>query len=156
AGERMEVAHLGWHGIEGDRRLALRRTEDRGGFPWLTATKLPDLLLFTPLRCEDGEDLPTHVRTPEGKELAVFDPELAVEIERRHGAPVHMMHLRSGIFDEASVSVIASDTIREVGRLAGIDPDVRRFRPNIVAHLLRPHPFQEDEWLHGVLWFGKP
>jgi uncharacterized protein YcbX len=158
AGERVEVAHLGWHGIEGDRRLALRRTQERSGFPWLTASKLPDLLRFTPLRHEDGvpEHLPTHVRTPEGKELAVFGEELAAEIERRHGAPVQMMHLRDGIFDEASVSVIAADTVRKIGSLAGRGPDVRRFRPNIVVRLLRPNPFQEDEWLGGVLLFGEP
>jgi uncharacterized protein YcbX len=32
---------------------------------------------------------------------------------------------------------------------------VRRFRPNVVARLLRPAPFQEDEWLGGVLSFGE-
>lgn len=158
AGERMEVADMGWHGIDGDRRLALRRTQERSGFPWLSASKLPDLLRFTPLRHEDGVpgDLPTHVRTPEGNELAVFGEELAAEIERRHGAPVQMTHLRGGIFDDASVSVIAADTVREIGRLAGRGLDVRRFRPNIVVRLLRPNPFQEDEWLGGVLSFGKP
>jgi uncharacterized protein YcbX len=158
AGERVEVADLGWHGIEGDRRLALRRTQDRSGFPWLTASKLPELLLYTPLRHEDGVqgDLPTHVRTPESKELAVFGEELAVEIERRHGAPVQMMHLRAGIFDDASVSVIATDTIREIGRLAERELDVRRFRPNIVVRLMQPNSFQEDEWLGGVLLFGEP
>lgn len=36
-GERIEVANLGWHGIDGDRRLAFRRMDDRGGFPWLSA-----------------------------------------------------------------------------------------------------------------------
>ena len=158
AGERVEVANMGWHGIDGDRRLALRRTQERSGFPWLTASKLSDLLLFTPLRHEDGVqgDLPTHVRTPEGKELAVFGEELAAEIERRHGAPVQMMHLRDGIFDEASVSVISADTVREIGRLAGRGLDVRRFRPNIVVRPLRPNPFQEDKWLGGVLLFGEP
>ena len=158
AGERVEVADVGWHGIDGDRRLALRRTEERSGFPWLTASKLPDLLLFAPFRHEDGVqgDLPTHVRTPEGKELAVFGEELAAEIERRHGAPVQMMHLRDGIFDEASVSVISADTVREIGRLAGRGLDVRRFRPNIVVRPLRPNPFQEDKWLGGVLLFGEP
>jgi uncharacterized protein YcbX len=158
AGERVEVAHMGWQGIDGDRRLALRRTGERSGFPWLTATKLPELILFTPIRQEDGVpgDLPTHVRTPEGKELPIFGEELAAEIERRHRAPVQMMHLRGGIFDEASVSVIATDTIREIGRMAGIDPDVRRFRPNILVRLLRPNPFEEDRWLGGVLSFGEP
>ncbi len=158
AGERVEVADMGWHGIDGDRRLALRRTQERSGFPWLTATKLPDLLLFTPLRHEDDVegDLPTHVRTPEGKEMAVFGEELAAEIERRHKAPVQMMHLRGGIFDEASVSVIAAETVREIGTLAGRALDVRRFRPNIVVRLLRPNPFEEDKWLGGVLLFGEP
>src|SRR4051794_32133134 len=86
AGERVESANLGWHGIEGDRRLALRRTQDRSGFPWLSATRLPELLLFTPVTNGNGEgDLPTHVRAPEGKEMAVFGSELAEEIERRHG-----------------------------------------------------------------------
>ena len=53
-GERLEVAELGWHGLDGDRRLAIRRMDDRSGFPWLTAGKLPDLLLFAPQRREDG------------------------------------------------------------------------------------------------------
>src|SRR5512141_2405965 len=156
-GERLEVAELGWHGLEGDRRLAIRRMDDRSGFPWLTACRLPDLLLFAPRRREDGAqgDLPTHVRTPDGEEMPVFGEDLAAEIGRRYGAPVEMMQLRHGIFDEASISVIASDTVREIGRLAGLSLDVRRFRPNILVRLPRSVPFQEDEWLGGVLSFGE-
>jgi uncharacterized protein YcbX len=156
-GERLEAADVGWYGLEGDRRLALRRMDDRSGMPWLTASKLPDLLLFAPHRRDDGAqgDLPTHVRTPDGQEMPVFGEDLATEVGRRHGAPVQMMQLRHGIFDEASLSVIASDTVREIGRLAGRSPDVRRFRPNVVVRLLQPSPFQEDEWLGGVLSFGE-
>jgi uncharacterized protein YcbX len=156
-GERLEVAELGWHGLDGDRRLAFRRMDDRSGFPWLTAGKLPDLVRFAPFRRESDPpgELPTHVRTPEGEELPVFGEDLATEIGRRYGAPVQMMQLKHGIFDEASISVIALDTVREIGRLAGLPPDVRRFRPNVVVRLLRPAPFQEDEWLDGVLSFGK-
>jgi len=156
-GERLEVANLGWHGLDGDRRLAFRRMDDRSGMPWLTASKLPDLLLFAPHHREDGAqgDLPTHIRTPDGEELPVFGEELAAEVGHRYGAPVEMMQLRRGIFDEASISVIASDTIREIGRLAGRSLDMRRFRPNVVVRLLRSVPFQEDEWLDGVLSFGE-
>jgi uncharacterized protein YcbX len=156
-GERLEAANLGWHGIDGDRRLAFRRIDDRSGFPWLAATKLPDLLLFAPRRREDGAqgDVPTHIRTPDCEELAVFGEDLAREVGRRYGAPVQMMQLNHGIFDEASISVIAYDTVREICRLAGRSPDVRRFRPNIVLRSLRPVPFQEDEWLGGVLSFGE-
>jgi len=156
-GERLDVAKLGWHGIDGDRRLAFRRIDNRSGFPWLTASKLPDLLLFAPHRREDGAqgDLPTHVRTPNGEEMPVFGEDLATEVGRRYGVPVQMMQLNHGIFDEASISVIAFDTVREIGRLAGRSLDVRRFRPNVVVRLLRSVPFQEDEWLGGVLSFGE-
>jgi len=156
-GEQLEAATLGWHGIEGDRRLAFRRVDERGGFPWLTAGKLPDLISYTPLTCENGngEVLPTHVRTPEGKELPVFGEDLATEVGRRYGAPVQMMHLKHGVFDEASVSVISSATAGEICRLAGKNTDVRRFRPNIVVRSTRALPFEEDEWLGGVLTFGE-
>ena len=156
-GERLEVAQLGWHGLDGDRRLALRRIDDRSGFPWLTAGKLPDLVRFAPHRREDGAqgDLPTHVRTPEGEDMPVFGEDLAKEIGRRYGAPVQMMRLNHGVFDEASVSVIASDTVREIGRLAGRSADVRRFRPNVVVRLRRPAAFREDEWVGGALSFGE-
>jgi uncharacterized protein YcbX len=157
SGERLEVADLGWHGLEGDRRLAFRRTEDRGGFPFLTAGKLPELILFAPQRRGPvaGESLPTHVRTPEGDELEVFGQALATEVGRRHGSPVQMMHLKHGIFDEASVSVITSATVDEIGKLAAQPPDVRRFRPNILITSLRSVPFEEDEWVGGVLSFGE-
>lgn len=156
AGERLDDARLGWHGIDGDRRLAVRRTRNRSGFPWLSASKLPDLLRFIPLR-HDGasrDDLPTHVRTPEGHELAVFGEELSAELERRHGAPLELMHMRAGVFDEANVSVITTETVRAIGETAGVDTDVRRFRPNIVVRLLRPVPFEEDRWPGHVLVFG--
>jgi MOSC domain-containing protein len=90
-----------------------------------------------------------------GEEMPVFGEDLAKEVGRRYGAPVQMMQLRHGIFDEASISVIASDTVREIGRLARRSLDIRRFRPNVVVRLLRSVPFQEDEWLGGVLSFGE-
>ena len=153
-GEPLEAANQGWHGLEGDRRLAFRRLDDRSGFPWLTAGKLPDLVLFTPQPREDAADLPTHIRTPDGTVLPVFGDALAAEVASRLGAPVEMMHFKHGIFDDATISVIASATVNEISRLADQPPDVRRFRPNIVVRLLRPAPFQEDQWLSSVLSFG--
>ncbi len=157
SGEALEVADLGWHGLDGDRRLAFRRVDDRSGFPWLTATKLPELILFAPQRRGAAVvgDLPTHVRTPGGEELAVFGQELATEVARRHGSPVEMTHLNRGIFDEASVSVITSATVDEIGRLSAQRLDVRRFRPNVLIATLRSVPFGEDEWVGGVLSFGE-
>lgn len=156
-GEPLDSAALGWHGLEGDRRLAFRRLGERGEFPWLIASKLPELLRFSPQRREDGNRgaLPTHVRTPEGDLLPLFGEALAAEVGRRHGAPVEMTQLKHGIFDEASISVIASETVREIGRLAGRSADIRRFRPNVVVRSTRAVPFEEDQWLGGVLTFGE-
>ena len=39
--------------------------------------------------------------------MPVFGEDLATEVGRRYGAPVQMMQLKHGIFDEASISVIA-------------------------------------------------
>lgn len=156
AGEPLDFANLGWHGLEGDRRLALQRVGDHSGFPWLNASKLPDLVGFVPLRIGEGAQggIPTHVRIPDGKEVPVFGEELAADVERRYGAPVQMMQLDHGIFDDATISIIADDTVREIARLAGVDADVRRFRPNILVRLQRPVPFQEDDWLGAELSFG--
>jgi MOSC domain-containing protein len=148
-GEQLAAATLGWHGLEGDRRLAFRRLDERGGFPWLSASRLPDLIRFTPQRRDDGdggngEGLPTHVLTPEGETMPLFGDALAAEVGRRHGAPVQMMQFRHGIFDDASISVITDHTVHEIGRLSGrtvaVDFDVRRFRPNILVQSTRAVP----------------
>jgi len=155
-GEPLEEANLGWHGLEGDRRMAFRRLDNHSEFPWLSASKLPDLLRFAPHR-EDGAQgiLPTHIRTPDGEALPVFSEALDAEVARRYGAPVQMMQLKHGIFDEASISVIALDTVHEISRLAAQTPDVRRFRPNVVVRSLGAVPFQEDNWVGSVLSFGE-
>jgi len=82
AGELLEAARLGWHGLEGDRRFAFRRLGDRSGFPWLTASKLPELILYKPfgLDTNTAEQLPTHVRTPDGKQFELQSSELREEI----------------------------------------------------------------------------
>jgi uncharacterized protein YcbX len=136
--------------------MALRRVEDQGGFPWLTAGKLPALIDYTPVRRVDvGDDaLPTHVRTPDGAELEIFGEALAADVRARHGAAVQMTHLKHGIFDDATVSVIAAGTVDELGRLSGHPADVRRFRPNILVRTTTATPFEEDGWVGGVLTFG--
>jgi uncharacterized protein YcbX len=48
AGEALERAEIGWHGVEGDRRFAFRRVDNTSGFPWLTAGRLPELLRYRP------------------------------------------------------------------------------------------------------------
>lgn len=155
-GETLSQAELGWHGLTGDRRLAFRKLSDQGGFPWLTASRIPELLAYVPVPQPGAaaESLPSHIRTPDGKELALFGPELAAEVEARFGSPIAMTHLDHGIFDEASVSAITTATVQELAKLAGHRPDVRRFRPNIQLDTDCKLPFAEDAWVGGVLSFG--
>ena len=79
AAVRLDVATVGWHGLEGDRRFALRKLTDQGGFPWLTASRLPELLLYHPIGCQDNtaEPLPSHVRTPAGNKFELTGQHLA-------------------------------------------------------------------------------
>jgi uncharacterized protein YcbX len=164
AGELLDVARLSWHGIEGDRRLAFRRLNDKSGFPWLTASKLPQLLLYKPLRLDsnanskNGELLPTHVRTPDGKEYELRSDELREEVSSRYGSDVELMNLKHGIFDESPISVIGLGTVHSVGRESGrgVDLcDLRRFRPNVVIETNSAEPFAEDEWVGRTLLFGE-
>jgi uncharacterized protein len=156
AGIPAESAVLGWHGLDGDRRFAFRRLGDDGGFPWLSASRLPDLILYHPVGLADGggEPLPTHVRTPAGSHVELAGAELKAELEERLGSGVEVMRFKHGIFDEAPVSVIALATIAGIGREAGLELDRRRFRANVFVETERTEPFLEDEWVGGMLVFG--
>jgi uncharacterized protein YcbX len=153
AGEETRVASLGWHGLEGDRRYAFRRVADPGGFPWLTASRLPELLLFKPLNGMANAS-PAQVRTPEGRELELCGEELRAEISHRHGAEVQLMQFKHGIFDEASISIISLATIRRLEQEAGRPLEIQRFRPNLVIETVSDEPFGEDNWVGKSLVFG--
>jgi hypothetical protein len=129
---------------------------DAGGFPWLSASRLPELLLYEPGGLDEsgGEPLPTHVRMPGGPRVALRSAELAAEIGARFGGAVELMQLRHGVFDEATVSVIAVATIEGIAREAGRALDRRRFRANVVLETDGGEPFLEDAWVGGTLVFG--
>jgi uncharacterized protein len=156
AGVPAESAYLGWHGVAGDRRFAFRKIGDASGFPWLTASRVPELLLYHPAGLTEtaGEPLPTHVRTPSGTELELRGDELRTEIGERFGGPVEMMMLKHGIFDDAAVSVISTATIGRIGQEAGVELDRRRMRANVLLDLEDPAAFLEDQWPGGTLVFG--
>lgn len=157
AGIKADSAVLGWHGLAGDRRFAFRRLTDRSNFPWLTASRLPELLLYQPTNLNDqnGEPLPTQVRAPSGSLLEIMGPELNAEVSQQFGSGVELMQLKHGVFDEAAVSIISLATMEGIGRVAGMDLDRRRFRPNIILETERQDAFLEDEWVGRQLTFGE-
>ena len=152
AGTPLQSADLGWHGIEGDRRFAFRRIGDNSNFPWLSASRLPDLVRYQPIASSDHTF--TSVRTPSGAEVALRGAELQAEIGERFGSPVELMELKHGIFDDASISVISLTTIAAIGREAGTELDRRRMRANIVLETDDLTPFHEDNWVGATLVLG--
>ena len=156
AGTKTESAFLGWHGLDGDRRFAFRRMGDDSGFPWLSASRVAELILYHAVGLDEstGEPLPTHVRTPSGKQLDLRSVELQREIAGHLGGNVELMMLKHGIFDDSPVSVMSLATIAGIGDEAGVDLDRRRFRANIVLETRDSKPFLEDGWVGGTLMFG--
>ncbi|GAB4579392.1 MAG: MOSC domain-containing protein [Anaerolineales bacterium] len=155
AGIPTNSAFLGWHGLQGDRRFAYRRINDKSDFPWLTASRLPELLLYEPLVDANAEEpLPTHIRTPEGAILPLESIALQNSIAEKLGNPVELMKLKQGIFDEATVSVINLPTIAAIAREAKQNLDPRRFRANIIIATDTPTPFIEDNWIGRKIVFG--
>jgi uncharacterized protein len=156
AGVSLNSSELGWHGLVGDRRLAFRRIGEANGFPWLTASKLRELVLFkpfTPNEVGTGEVpiLPTHILTPDGNTVELFSEELRSDISRRFKAEVELMHLKHGIFDEAPLSLISHTTMNAIQQ----DIDIRRFRPNIVIETIDKQPFIEDYWVGKNIVIGE-
>src|SRR5687768_13020375 len=82
AGTSMESAFLDWHGLLGDRRFAFRRLDTNSGSPWLTASRLPQLILYWPCGFKQsfGEPQPTHVLTPSGDCFELLSEELNREV----------------------------------------------------------------------------
>jgi uncharacterized protein YcbX len=156
AGEPLSSAALGWHGFMGDRRFAFIRVGNQTGFPWLTGVKHPQLIGYVPFSRNPGEaaGLPTHVRTPEGRELELRGEALEEELSNAYGSRLELMRLDHGVFDEATVSVINQSTISAVEQETGITLDVRRFRPNVVVETSEPKPFEEDDWVGKIIHFG--
>lgn len=156
AGIPLESSLAGWHGLQGDRRFAFRRLNDNNGFPWLSASRLPELLLYRPFGLDERfeEPLPTHVRTPEGVNHTIESAELQNSVAEKYGAPLELMRFKHGIFDDGIVSVINMATMSAICAAAGHEVDSRRFRANIVLTTDSTEPFVEDGWVGGTLVFG--
>ncbi|MGH1365627.1 MAG: MOSC domain-containing protein [Calditrichia bacterium] len=154
AGIEMDEALLGWHGLTGDRRFGVRKVDKAGDFPWLTAGRMPELLLYKSVEF-DANLLPKKVQTPSGELLDITSKELRAEIHRQSGHQVELMALKHGIFDDAVISLIASATAAHVCSEAGVSADSRRFRANIEISCDQPSPFAEDDWVGSVISFGE-
>jgi uncharacterized protein YcbX len=153
APEPLDSVEVSWHGLAGDRRWAfIRDGQVRSDFPWLTARERADLLHHEPsfTSPESPDSSPTIVRTPGGTEYDVTDPALAALF----GDGVRLIKQNRGVFDTMPLSLITTQTIGALTRLAGRDLDVQRFRPNLVVDVGVDADFPEDTWVGSVIAAG--
>ena len=152
AAEGVADVEVSWHGLAGDRRWAfLRPGHERDSFPWLTIRDRPEMCHYRP--CFADPDRPeaslTLVRTPAGAELDVADPALAAEL----GPGVRVIKLGRGAFDTMPLSLLTTQTLAGLGRLAGASLVAGRFRPNLLVDAPGCE-FPEDAWVGRVLRVG--
>jgi len=151
--EDLQTAAVSWHGFAGDRRWAfIRPNAERSGFPWLTIREKPDLWHYQP-RFQDPNDVEgskTLVRTPDGNEFEVADPELA----QRLGEGVRVIKQYSGVFDTFPISLLSIQSVGSLSKLVSAPLSALRFRPNILIDCSESDPFPEDAWGGAILNIG--
>jgi uncharacterized protein len=161
-GEMLPEAHGYWHGLDGDRRYAFVRADNRSGFPWLTGRELPQLLQYTPRYAQPDavDDSLVEVETPDGRILPITAAELNQELADAYGKPVNLIKIGRGAFDSQVISVMSTATVAALGEMIGtavggkISP--LRFRQNIIIEPFDQQPFVEEKWLDSSLLFGSP
>jgi uncharacterized protein len=153
AGEELAEADLGWNGLDGDRRWAFVRPDQRGnGFPWLTVRQQPRMLHFRPALTapERPERSGVRVTTPDGEVFEVTDPALAAQL----GDGVQVMRQNRGTFDAAPISLLSLQSLAALRRRLGEEFDARRFRPNLVVDVPGTVEFPEEAWVGRSLRIG--
>jgi uncharacterized protein len=156
AAEELDEIEVSWHGLAGDRRWAfIRDGQVRSGFPWLTIRQRPEMAHYRPRFAEPDRPnaSPVLVRTPSGAELDVADAALAAELGAGDGQGVRVIKQDRGVFDTFPLSLLTTQTVAGLGRLAGTDLAACRFRPNLLVDA-GEGDFPEDGWVGRVLRIG--
>ncbi|MDJ0609672.1 MAG: MOSC domain-containing protein [Kiloniellales bacterium] len=180
-GEEMAEAFVGYSGVYGDRLYAFKSAAGEKGFPYLTGREQARMLLFTPRfkhparatkpeflaeaesespglnPCfDDPANLAMEVVTPDGETLEIGDPRLAEALNRGSEEARELSLLRSerALTDCRPVSLISSQTIRQLGAEIGEAVDPRRFRANLYLDLVDARGFAEDDLVGRTLRIG--
>lgn len=165
----MPEAYISENGLQYDRMYAFKIVDGNPKFPWFTARKVPELVLFEPRFRTKGKDkkivydgyLPViDIMTPEGDEI----PNLRIKYFSEHlarrfsdqlkGEKLQLEFNSHGIYDVHQVSLIGLDTIAQLGEEAGIPMEHRRFRENFYVQFDSNEPFFEDSLVGKTLQIG--
>jgi uncharacterized protein YcbX len=180
-GEAVSEAFMSFSGFYGDRRFAIVDSSARKGFPFLTGTTHAEILRYQPRFRHpdraakppnlfeamsiapgvspisgDDNDLAVDVVTPSGALLAVDDPALlemlSQGIERSH--ELRLIKSDRPLIDCRPISLISTQTVRQLQSRLGAPLDKRRFRANIYVDLLSDEGFAEDSLVGRRLRIG--
>jgi uncharacterized protein YcbX len=180
-GEELEEAFVGFSGLYGDRLYAFKSSAGEKGFPYLTGREQAKMLLFRPVFREpalaskpeflaeaeseapglnpcfdDPENLALEVEAPSGELLSIDDPALARLLCQGLDDSHDLTLLRSdrALTDCRPVSLISTQTVRQLGREIGEPVDPRRFRANVYLALESGNGFGEDDFVDRTLRVG--
>ena len=180
-GESLPEAYVSFAGVLGDRLYAVHHATAPKGFPFLTARSRKEMLRFrprfrhpertlapgnltdaenrgpglTPL-FPSGEDLALEIETPHGKTLSASDPALPGLIggDQLSASELTVIRSERAMTDCRPLSLLAIQTIDEIGRAVGVRLDKRRFRENLYVDLNSGESFGEDAFVGRRLRIG--
>jgi len=164
AGEDLEAAHVTHAGLLGDRVYAFIDAQGPANFPWMTARKGRDMILFRPrflnaLPVESSEILSANyaveVTTPEGETLRAGDPSLRQLLEKRYQKTLEFRHSERSMMDLAPISVFGLATLQALSEETGIELNPLRFRANFYVEWATGEPFFEDSLVGRELRIGE-
>lgn len=155
-GCKLPTAHLGWQGLDGDRRYGFVRSGSMNGLPWVSARQLPEMIAYAASFDDPGDvrSSGVTVTAPSGDRHSVRGPELAAEIAEALGAGVHLMRLHRGAFDAMPVSIITTGSIRTISAEMGMSLEPARFRANVLIEAVGGRAYPEEKWVGRCLAFG--
>ena len=180
-GEEMEEMFVGYAGVYGDRLFAFQSSASSKGFPFFTGREQCQMIRYQPrfrnpkkaarpINWTDAEklgpginpisaspaELMIDVQTPDGKTLAIDNPELIDKLRAGADEKHELALLRSekALTDCRPLSIFTLQTLSQLGEETGIALDKRRFRANVYLDLASSKGFAENEFIGRSLRIG--
>jgi len=178
-GHELDEMFAGYAGVYGDRLFAFMSSASPKGFPYLTGRQQNQMLQYRPrFRHPDKAARPVNlaeaestganpisanpielmidVETPDGKTVAIDNPEL-IEMLRAGIDEKHQLTLlRSdrAMTDCRPLSLFAIQSAKKLSQETGVTVDKRRFRANVYLDITSSDGFAEDGFVGRSLRIG--